>query len=54
MIEKEKIQLRLDLEGDLADKFKAIKQRKGLVNNTDVVRLIINEAFETLPTEKET
>ena len=53
MIEKEKIQLRLDLQGDLAEKFKAIKQRKGIVNNTDVVRFIINEAYEDLPTEKE-
>jgi len=53
MTEKERIQIRLDLEGELAEKFKAVKRKRGLVNNTDVLRLLINETYETLPTKGE-
>lgn len=47
-----KIQLRLDLEGELAEKFNEYKRRKGLVNNTDVVRLMINEIYENMIKEE--
>jgi len=53
MTEKERIQIRLDLEGELAQKFNAVKRKKGLVNNTDVVRLLINETYESLPRKGE-
>lgn len=52
MTEEEKeIHIRLDLEGDLAKKFNAIKRDKGLTNNTDVLRLLITEAAKEVPKE---
>jgi len=51
MTEEEKIQIRLDLEGELAKKFNAIKRDKGLENNTDVIRLLITEASKEIPKE---
>jgi len=51
MTNEEKIQIRLDLEGELADKFRAIKRKKGIGNNVDVVRNLISEAFEAIEKE---
>jgi transposase len=51
MANEEKIQIRIDLEGDVADKFNAIKSDRGLENNTDVIRLLITEAFKRLSKE---
>jgi hypothetical protein len=48
MTDEEKIQIRIDLEGELAEKFKAVKQDKGLENNTDVLRSLIVDAFKKL------
>jgi hypothetical protein len=48
MIETGKIQIRIDLEGEIADKFEAVKKDKGLENNTDVVRSLITDAFKKL------
>jgi hypothetical protein len=53
MTDEEKIQIRLDLEGELAGKFKAVKRDIGLENNTDVLRHLIVTAFKQLPDEKE-
>jgi len=48
MTEKGKIQIRLDLEGEIAEKFEAVKKDKGLENNTDVLRSLITDAFKKL------
>jgi len=48
MTETSKIQIRIDLEGDIADKFEVVKKDKGLENNTDVVRSLITDAFKKL------
>jgi len=40
-----KISLRLDLSGDLADKFVWLKRRLGLKHNSEVVRQILTEAY---------
>jgi hypothetical protein len=45
MIIDGRIQIGLNLEGELANKFRAVKRRKGLVNNTDVLRLLISETY---------
>jgi hypothetical protein len=51
MANEEKIQIRIDLEGDVAEKFNAIKADRGLENNTDIIRLLITEAYKRLPKE---
>jgi len=48
MTDEEKIQIRIDLEGDLAQKFKAVKREKGIENNTDVIRSLIVDAYKQL------
>ena len=37
------LQLRVPLKGDLLAKFKALKEKYGVENNTEVVRIIINK-----------
>jgi antitoxin component of RelBE/YafQ-DinJ toxin-antitoxin module len=46
MAEEEILDIRIRLRGEVKDRFRAIKRAKGLTNNTEVVRLIINEYFE--------
>lgn len=46
--EKEPIRIRLDLEGVDAKMFFYVKRRKGVKNNTEVVRVLINEAYTAL------
>jgi len=48
MAEQEVLDIRLKLEGDIAQRFLAIKKAKGLKNDTEVLRLIINEYFRGL------
>jgi len=40
------IRVNVYLKGDVADQFLAIKEKKALENNTDVLRLIIREYYE--------
>ena len=40
------LDIRLRLNGQIKDRFLKIKTAKGLTNNTEVLRLIINEYFE--------
>jgi hypothetical protein len=47
----EVIQIRLNLEGELADKFLKIKKRYGLESNTDLIRLLIVQAYDQLKKE---
>jgi metal-responsive CopG/Arc/MetJ family transcriptional regulator len=44
-----KIAIRVTLEGDLARKFDLIKSRKGVKNNTELIRLLIAEEFARSP-----
>jgi len=41
----QKLVIRLELEGDLAEKFLELKKRSGLVNNTDVLRSLLVQAY---------
>ena len=43
-----KFEIRLKLEGDLAERFRQIKKARGLTANTEVLRLVINEYYERL------
>jgi len=40
------IRVNVYLKGEIADQFLAIKQKKALENNTDLLRLIIREYYE--------
>ncbi len=39
------VDIRVVLEGDIATKFLAIKKSKGVSNNTEVFRSVINDFF---------
>jgi metal-responsive CopG/Arc/MetJ family transcriptional regulator len=42
----EKVNIRVELDGDLADQFLSLKQNRGLKNNTEVIRQLILEAIK--------
>lgn len=46
MVEATILDIRIRLIGEVKDHFLKIKNAKGLTNNTEVLRLIINEYFE--------
>ena len=46
MSEEKILDIRLRLVGQAKDRFLKIKTAKGLTNNTEVLRLIINDYFE--------
>jgi hypothetical protein len=46
MNEREVLDIRLRLNGEVKTRFLEIKRAKGLTNNTEVLRLIINEYFD--------
>ena len=37
------LQLRVPLKGDMLEKFNALKEKYGVENNTEVIRIIINK-----------
>jgi len=39
-----RISIRLELDGDLAEKFEELKDEWGMINNTEIVRRMIKEA----------
>ena len=41
-----KVSIRLDLTDDLAEKFLSLKKKRGLKNNSEVVRQLIAEAAQ--------
>ena len=43
--QRNNISVRITLEGDIARKFNIIKTRKGIKNNTELIRLLIAEEF---------
>ena len=46
--EGKKIELRMTIDGKLGDRLKAIKEDRGLENYTELIRTLINEAYERL------
>jgi len=42
----QKLVIRLELEGDIVRKFLELKKRKGIVNNTDVLRALLVEVYD--------
>lgn len=42
-IKTPKISIRLELDGDMAQKFEELKDEWGMVNNTEIVRRMIKE-----------
>jgi len=48
MKEEEKVSIRLDLKGQLAERFLAIERELGFRNHTEVVRYLINEVYKQL------
>jgi len=48
MSEKEKIAIRIDLTGDLANNFLFLKKRKGIKNNSELVRLLIAQEYQRI------
>jgi len=38
--------VRVDLEGVLAERFLALKEKKGIVNNTELIRLLLSNALD--------
>jgi len=49
--QNETIQALLVLNGNDAERFKALKQKRGLKNNVELVRQILKEAFDREITE---
>ena len=41
----EKIDIRMDLEGEIAKRFKAVKRWLGLKQNTEVIRALITDRY---------
>lgn len=41
----EKIDIRMDLEGEIAERFKVVKRWLGLKQNTEVIRALITERY---------
>ena len=49
--EIEEINVRVSLHGDQAKKFAAIKEKLGVSNNTEVIRILLNKEFSLLQEE---
>ena len=41
-----KVSIRIDLDGKLAERFLVLKEEKGIVNNTELVRLLLTDALK--------
>ena len=47
----DEIQVRVTFKGEMAKKFKAVKEHLALEHNTDVVRVELKKAYDRLPPE---
>jgi hypothetical protein len=45
-VSEQEVQLRVKLEGIMAERFLALKTRLGFESNTDLVRLLITRAYQ--------
>jgi metal-responsive CopG/Arc/MetJ family transcriptional regulator len=41
-----KVTIRIDLEGQMAERFTLLKQKRGLKNNSELVRSLITEEYQ--------
>jgi len=41
-----KVFIRIDLEGDMAENFLLLKKRKGIKNNSELVRMLIVQEYD--------
>jgi hypothetical protein len=48
MTKQETSQVRIEMEGELQRRFEILKKYFGLENNTEVVRVLINDKFKQL------
>jgi len=48
MTESQKLEVRVVLNGEVAQRFLEIKRRKGIGNNADVVRFVVSEYYEQM------
>ena len=54
MVEKDKVQVRVQVEGDLLEKFDALRSFYGVQGYAELVRIIVNERYRLLQdSEKE-
>jgi len=51
-MEKQKLNIRLELKGENAKKFTAIKQHYGLVRNPEIIRFLISQAHTEIEDQK--
>jgi hypothetical protein len=42
------VSIRVNLEGKIAENFKFLKERRGLKNNSELIRLLVTEAAQRL------
>jgi len=54
MTENQNLVIRVVLQGETKRRFNEIKERKGIQNNTDVLRYVINEYYEANPNNNQT
>ncbi|GEM_PF-1424364 len=47
-----RISIRLELNGDMAQKFEELKDEWGMLNNTEIVRRMIKETYDTYITNQ--
>ena len=47
-----KIPLRLNFEGEMADKFEIVKENRGVEANSELVRLLIADAYNEIQRRK--
>lgn len=43
---EDRIFIRLDLNGEMAQAFNHLKKKRGILNNSEMVRLLINQEYE--------
>jgi metal-responsive CopG/Arc/MetJ family transcriptional regulator len=48
MVEREKVQVRVELEGDLLEKFDALRKFYGVQGYAELVRILVNERHRLL------
>jgi hypothetical protein len=47
-VKHETSQVRVELEGELQKRFETLKKHYGLENNTELVRILVNEKYKQL------
>lgn len=53
MAENKFLNVRVEFKGEMATKFEAIRNYLGLENNTEVLRVLVNDKFKEIQKEVE-